>query len=174
MGFYALTPDKYLTEPEEQYLRGMLEKHRNDDLRNTTMLLLMLVLGLRAREALNVVKADLNFDDRCIFVDTIKRGRPRVLPLTDDLIGRLKELSAKTEGERLFPIGSVMLYNIWDQYRPCKKGSHALRHTAAKNIYQKTKDISVAQALLGHASISTTSVYLQIQISADKLRDAIV
>lgn len=170
---YALTPDKYLSKEEEAFLRANLAKHRDGDLRNTTMVLLMLVCGLRAQEVLNLEKEDFNFNDKSLFVKTIKRGRPRIIPLTTDLVLRFKELFERTEGPRLFAISLRHLTRIWWDYRPCKKGTHALRHTAAKNIYQKTKDFSLAQAFLGHKQISTTAVYLQIQVSADELRDAV-
>lgn len=38
---------------------------------------------------------------------------------------------------------------------------HKLRHTFAKHIYAKTKDISTIKEMLGHESITTTSIYTQ-------------
>lgn len=170
---YALSPDKYLSTEEEAYLRGVLAKYRDSDLRNTTLILLMLVCGLRSQEALNLRKEDFNFADRSVFIRTIKGGRHRIIPLTTDLVNRFQELFQKTEGEAIFKFSSMQLCRIWGEYRPCKKGSHALRHTAAKNIYQKTRDFSLAQAFLGHKSILTTAIYLQIQVSAEDMRAAV-
>ena len=36
---------------------------------------------------------------------------------------------------------------------------HALRHTFASLLYQKTKDLKAVQDELGHANISTTAGY---------------
>lgn len=170
---YALSPNKYLTKEEEYYLRGILAKFRDTDLRNTTMIMLMLVCGLRSQEVINLSRADFNLDDKSIFIKTIKRGRARIVPLPPDLIFRIKELLESSPEEHLFKMTRMQLCRIWADYRPCKKGTHCLRHTAAKNIYQKTKDFSLAQAFLGHKMISTTAVYLQIQVDADELRGAV-
>lgn len=170
---YALSPDKHLSVEEEKSLRASLAKHRDSDLRDTTMLLLMLICGLRAQEVLNLKKEDFNFTDKSVFVRTIKKGRHRSIPLPDGLVFRFKELFENIDGNTPFPITTRRLRQIWEQYKPCKKGSHSLRHTAARNIFKTVKDLSLAQYFLGHKTISTTSVYLQSQVSAELLRKAV-
>lgn len=171
---YALSPDKYLSDEEEARLRATLAKYRNSDLRNTTSILLMLVCGLRSGEVRNVTKDVINFNDNTIFINTTKGGRPRIIPLTADLVSRLKELCEKSETDRLFPFSRIRHWYIWEQFRPCQnKGTHACRHTAAKNIYKQKQNFPLAQSFLGHKSISTTAQYLQIQTDAEEMRDAI-
>jgi integrase/recombinase XerC len=52
------------------------------------------------------------------------------------------------------------------------RGSHTMRRTAANLILEQTGDIRVAQALLGHASVTQTEQYLSIDAQKAKLRDA--
>jgi site-specific recombinase XerD len=50
--------------------------------------------------------------------------------------------------------------------------SHDLRATFATAVYTKTKDIRLVQKLLGHASVDTTQLY--VDVIEDKLRAAVV
>lgn len=49
--------------------------------------------------------------------------------------------------------------------------SHDLRATFATVVYRETKDIRLVQALLGHADISTTQIY--IGLTFDQMREAV-
>ncbi|RFZ81151.1 hypothetical protein DYU05_20555 [Mucilaginibacter terrenus] len=51
---------------------------------------------------------------------------------------------------------------------------YSFRHTAAIEVYQKTKDVYLLQKLLGHSSILVTLKYLRSlgEFSTDELRDA--
>lgn len=49
--------------------------------------------------------------------------------------------------------------------------SHDLRATFATVVYRDTKDIRLVQALLGHADISTTQIY--IGLTFDQMREAV-
>ena len=52
-------------------------------------------------------------------------------------------------------------------------GSHSLRKTFCRNIYQLTKfDVNLTRAVMGHASISTTQKYLVVE--ATDIQDAIL
>lgn len=52
------------------------------------------------------------------------------------------------------------------------RGSHTLRRTAANMILDETGDIRVAQALLGHASVTQTESYLSVDAQKAALREA--
>ncbi len=39
--------------------------------------------------------------------------------------------------------------------------AHDLRRTTARNVYDKTKDLRLVQALLGHSDLNSTLWYLQ-------------
>lgn len=50
--------------------------------------------------------------------------------------------------------------------------SHDLRATFATAVYDKTKDMRLVQLLLGHASVNTTQLY--VDVAEDKLKSAVV
>lgn len=50
------------------------------------------------------------------------------------------------------------------------KSAHGLRRTAASDVMDRTHDIQLVQAMLGHAKIETTTAYLR-PVSLDRLRD---
>lgn len=56
--------------------------------------------------------------------------------------------------------------HAWD--RAC---AHALRHTAASDVLDACGDLRVVQAMLGHANVATTSVYLR-RSTIGEMRDA--
>lgn len=39
---------------------------------------------------------------------------------------------------------------------------HLLRHTMATDLYKQTKDLRLVQKILGHASITTTTIYTHL------------
>lgn len=43
---------------------------------------------------------------------------------------------------------------------------HACRHSYGTHLYQRTKDLRLVQKQLGHASITTTTVYADVTIEA--------
>ena len=41
------------------------------------------------------------------------------------------------------------------------RSAHALRHTAASDLYDNTRDVKAVQKFLGHANVATTDRYLR-------------
>jgi len=171
---YALTPNKYLLPPEQRHLEGLLEKYREKDLRNTTLLLFMLRVGARPQEVLNVTWGDVNFFCKTVYLKSLKGGRHRNIPMKPDLIVRLKELGVGNDDERIFKIGYGMFRAIWNEFRPVKKKLHSLRHTFAVNLYIKSNyNLRLVQVALGHKNMTTTAIYLEIEMSNAELRKAL-
>ena len=50
---------------------------------------------------------------------------------------------------------------------------YSFRHTAAVNVYHKTKDVHILQQLLGHSDMIVTLIYLRGlgELNSDKLRE---
>ncbi|MCX7979008.1 MAG: site-specific integrase [Bdellovibrionaceae bacterium] len=170
---YALNKNKYLLPPELEKLEGLLRAYRHKDTRNCLLLELALRTGARAQELLNINKADLNPYDRSVFIRGLKGSNDREIPLPDELFSSLNSWASTFTGLRLFPIGYDRLYQIWNLYRPAPKKFHALRHTFAIRLYQKTKDIRLVQVALGHRNITNTMIYADYVYSQQELRKLI-
>lgn len=165
----ALTPNKYLVASEQSALTETLRRYRFANLRDTTMLMLSLKSGARPSEVLNLTWDDIDWLSKSVFIRTLKGGPPRSVPLGSELINRLHAL--KPSQGLIFPITHRQFLRIWHTYRPAKKKLHSLRHTFAVNLYTKSdQNLSLVQRALGHASLHTTSVYLQIEHSLDSMR----
>lgn len=167
----AMNKTKYLQDAEYGSLQATLERNRDSDARNCTLLWLLLHTGARATEMLNVTASDLNHLDRSIFIRGIKNSNDREIPLPLWLYRRVAALGA--DG-RLFPVSYSRLKQIWDEYRPVRKKLHSTRHTFAIRLYQKTKDIRLVQSALGHRSISNTMIYADYLYTQQELRKLIV
>lgn len=129
--------------------------------------------GLRISEALEAVTTHFDYRERTITV----RGKgdvTRVVPVSDEaweiLFPRLTEL---------FLAGGGKLLTICD--RTARKAittiaqrahitrdvaSHDLRATFATMVYNDCKDIKVVAKLLGHASVTTTMLYIKTDMAA--------
>lgn len=168
---YCLTPDKYLLQNEQLELLRLLDKYRGTQPRNTLMLLLMIQTGARPQELLNLTWGELDLPGKNMHLRTLKGGRARSIPLTSDVMARLKEYGPREPNERVFRIGYNQFVKIWHIYRPVKKKLHSLRHTFAVNLYQKSNhNVRMVQLALGHRLLSTTMVYLELQTGVEDMR----
>jgi integrase/recombinase XerC len=130
--------------------------------------------GARAQELLNLQKADLNAYDESVFIRGLKGSNDREIPLPSELFKRLQSYADSQPGTGLFPISYHRLYQIWELYRPIPKKFHALRHTFAIELYQKTKDLRLVQVALGHRNITNTMIYADYVYSQQELRKLIL
>ena len=170
---HTLTPDKFLTYEEKIQLEALLERYRDSDLRNTTMLLIMLKVGCRPREVLNLTWGDVDRIRMRIFVKTLKRGKSRYVPISQAMLLRLEELGFRDSDAVIFDLSYNMFLRIWKDYRPVEKKLHCLRHTFAMSCYEKKKDLKVVQDLLGHRNLTTTAIYLDFESSDAEKRVAL-
>lgn len=167
----SLNKNKYLNNLEssqlEQFLRARLPA------RDSLMLLLALKTGARASELLGVSKRDVDFYNGTVFVKGLKGSNDREIPLEPILLAALKTYSEGVE-DKLFDLTYDRLYQVWCHYRTCEKKLHALRHTFAIQLYEKTRDIHMVRYALGHKSISNTMIYLDFFHAQEGLRKALV
>ena len=172
----TLTTLKYLTPHEEAHLVGLLARFRETNLRNTTLLWFMLKTGARPQEVLNTTWADVDFTAKTVFIKTLKKGNDRTVPFKDDLLSRLIQLKPGSagSGDKIFTITYRQFERIWREYRPVKKKLHSLRHTFAANLYRKSRyNLRLTQLLLGHRSMQTTAIYLELELDPQLARNAI-
>jgi integrase/recombinase XerC len=171
---YQLNKNKYLLPPEVERLRKILKDFQDKDPRNSFMISVALRTGARAQEVLNIQKADLNPYDESIFIRGLKNSNDREIPVHSDFFAQLHRFAEKESGTKLFPISYHRLYQIWELYRPIPKKFHALRHTFAIELYQKTKDLRLVQVALGHRNITNTMIYADYVYSQQELKKLIL
>ncbi len=166
----------------------LLNSCGDDDLgiRNKTIIELLLATGLRVSELINIKTNDLDLKERSIkilgkgkkerivyFGEYALRNINEYLPNVRSRIMKDKEheyLFVNHLGDKITRRG---IYDILD--RSLEKTAieknvspHTFRHSFATIMLNEGASIKVVQDLLGHASLSTTSIYTHL--SNDKLR----
>jgi integrase/recombinase XerC len=147
-------------------------------LRDKAILELFYSSGLRLSELTALAPADVDFDDATVRV-TGKGAKTRIVPVGSHALAALR--AWLIERDRLAAAGEVALF-VNNQGRrlsarsvqlrierwALKRGlgrrvhPHALRHSFASHVLQSSGDLRAVQEMLGHASISTTQVYTQL------------
>ena len=146
--------------------------------RDTAVLLLLYGAGLRISEALSLRLKDAPTAERDTLRITGKGGKERlvpVLPVTIAAIAHYLRLCPhpKAPDEPLFvgekggPLRPRLIQLAMVRLReeltlPQTATPHALRHSFATHLLSAGADLRQIQELLGHASLSTTQVYTEV------------
>ena len=146
--------------------------------RDTAVLLLLYCCGLRISEALALPASDAPLPGRDLLRITGKGGKERmvpVLPIAQQAVRQYLELCPyPLEDDRpLFvgakggPLRARVLQLKMQNLRsglglPETATPHALRHSFATHLLSAGADLRQIQELLGHASLSTTQVYTEV------------
>lgn len=147
-------------------------------------LALMAYGGLRSAEALGLDWADINRHASTMVVFG-KGSKERCVPIVGSLLAYLDAWQAacgRTVGPVLLDAGDPPARMTYDQMRDWIKvtarraglpadgkkrvRAHVLRHTYATWLRRAGVDLDVIQQLLGHADISTTTLYAHAEVSA--------
>lgn len=173
MAAYKLTKRKFLSDDEYNHLTYVLERFKDKDPRNCTLLWLALHTGARAQELLNLQPHDLDRKNMSVYISGLKESADRDIPLPKWLFRRVEAEVQPTE-KLIFPISYNRFRQVWLEYRPAAKKLHSLRHTFAINLYKRTRDIKLVQRALGHRWLTTTEIYMQFDYSQQEMRKLIV
>lgn len=146
--------------------------------RDIAVLTLLYGAGLRISEALGLTVSDAPIGDRDVLRITGKGGKERmvpVLPVTREAVARYMQICPYTleAGEPLFlgakggPLSPRIIQLLMEKLRealglPDTATPHALRHSFATHLLGSGADLRQIQELLGHASLSTTQVYTEV------------
>jgi integrase/recombinase XerC len=177
---------KALSERDmEDLLEAPAEQEREAwlDLRDAAVLLLLYGAGLRIGEALGLSKGvveDLLKTGRDTLSVTGKGNKTRLVPLLPQALDALRIyrdacpwLAARGPGEAFFVGargGALDPAIVQKRVRDIRRGlglaesvtPHALRHSFATHLLGAGGDLRTIQELLGHASLSTTQRYTDV------------
>jgi integrase/recombinase XerC len=177
---------KALSERDmEELLEAPAEQEREAwlDLRDAAVLLLLYGAGLRIGEALGLTKAtveDLLKTGRDTLSVTGKGNKTRLVPLLPQALEALRTyrdacpwLAARGPNEAFFVGargGALDPAIVQKRVRDIRRGlglaesvtPHALRHSFATHLLGAGGDLRTIQELLGHASLSTTQRYTDV------------
>lgn len=146
--------------------------------RDTAVLLLLYGSGLRVSEALGLTLADAPLAGRDVLRIMGKGGKERlapVLPVTQQAVSRYVDLvpyplnadAPLFLGAKGGPLSPRIVQLKMERLRaalglPDTATPHALRHSFATHLLSAGADLRQIQELLGHASLSTTQVYTEV------------
>ncbi len=146
--------------------------------RDAAVLLLLYGCGLRISEALGILRRDAPTAGRDTLLIRGKGGRERLVPVlgvVQDAVGNYLDLCPYplAPGDALFrgakggPLSPRLIQLAVQRLRenlglPDTATPHALRHSFATHLLSAGADLRQIQELLGHASLSTTQLYTEV------------
>lgn len=180
----ALRVPKTLTEAQVVALLHAPDTSNALGVRDRTMLELMYASGLRVSEMVGLKTLNLGLNDNVLRV-TGKGSKERLVPfgelashwLRQYLAGPRAELLAGKQTTDLFvstkgisPGTALSRVMFWQLVKKYALGAgilvplspHTLRHAFATHLLNHGADLRAVQMLLGHADISTTTIYTHV------------
>ena len=150
-------------------------------LRNLCLLSMMLKLGLRVSEVINIQNENIDWEKGKIFIKASGAARERILWIEQAELDMLEKWHrVKPEGSKYF-FSTLDGSKLKDRYvremvkRLARKAGiskdvypHLLRYTFAADLIRETNDIKLLQEALGHRDISTTQAYTSILFEKEK------
>ena len=145
------------------------------NLKQRALLMTAYAAGLRASEVTRLRVSDIDSERMCIRVQQGKGAKDRYLPLSERLLGQLREYWRRCRPPLwLFPghpadrpmsrHGASHIYLHAKAKAGITKagGIHTLRHCFATHLLEAGTELPILQRLMGHTSIRSTMRYLHI------------
>ena len=176
----ALRMPKTLTEAQVEALLGAPDPETLLGLRDRTMLELMYASGLRVSELVTLKSVHVSLSDGALRV-TGKGAKERLVPFGEEAHAWLTRYLAEARAQILVGQSSDALFvtarggpmtrqMFWKLIKAhALRGGvhvplspHTLRHAFATHLLNHGADLRAVQLLLGHADISTTTIYTHV------------
>ena len=179
-------PADYLTMDEVQAVLERIPTNTKEGRRHDVLLRFLYNTGARVQEAIDVHDSDLRLDSPGNVLLRGKGQKQRLCPLWADTSARLTRLLAERSNEAansglVFTnrVGKSLTRSgvryILTKYVkaavaqcPSLRGKrihpHTMRHTTAMHLLQSGVDLNTIRCWLGHASITTTNRYVEIDL----------
>jgi site-specific recombinase XerD len=159
-----------IEELERLFVQGAVHpKHR-------TFLMTVYGGGLRVSEACRLKPGHIDSQRMQIRVEDGKGRKDRYTLLSPVLLNQLRDyhrmfcpkewLFFGRDPNQPLPTATAqkIFYNAQERAGlPDRGGIHSLRHSFATHLLESSVEITIVQRLLGHTSLSTTSVYLHVR-----------
>lgn len=171
---------KALSESEVERLLSAPDPADPIGLRDKAMLELMYATGLRVGELVALGLGAVNLRQGVLRV-LGKGGRERLVPIGEEALGWIQRYLAEGRPRLRFASGSDRLFpgergpllsrqSFWAALRRYARKAgiggavapHVLRHSFATHLLNHGADLRAVQMMLGHASLSTTQIYLLV------------
>lgn len=173
----------FLTEDEVQKILMAPDLYPTNNqrkmLRDKAILAMLYGTWLRVSELIMLKVRDIDLDKKQFWV-VGKWAKLRAVFLTQDALQKLSDYLAHKSDDNQFLFTSIS--NNSSLYKPLTRNAvedlvrtyadfvgiakkvtpHTLRHSFATSLLKKGADIRSVQALLGHASITTTQIYTHV------------
>ena len=154
-----------------------------ENLKHRTILMTIYATGLRVSEVVALELSDVDSSRMLIRVRHGKGRKDRFVPLSVMLLEQLRGywrayrperwLFSSTDAQRPLSVSAVQ--------RVCQRSAeraglrkrvspHTIRHCFATHLLEAGTDLKTIQVLLGHSSLSSTSVYLHVAAQAPGYR----
>jgi len=172
---------KNLTEAQVEAVLAVPDVATTLGLRDRAMLETLYATGLRVSELVGLTLAQVSLDMGVVRV-LGKGSKERLVPLGEEAIAWLKRylaearpaLAGAARGDAIFLTSrhaAMTRQAFWTLIKRCavKAGipaasvsPHVLRHAFATHLLNHGADLRVVQLLLGHADITTTTIYTHV------------
>lgn len=172
---------KTLSQDEVLRLLELSGGTRPEAVRDLAMVELLYATGMRVSELVDLRTADLNLEVGYVLA-TGKGSKQRVVPIGDAARAAVVNYLDRVRGRLLKSKSSAALFvtrrggkltrqAFWIILRARARAAgiarpvspHMLRHSFATHLLNRGADLRAVQAMLGHASITTTQIYTQVE-----------
>jgi integrase/recombinase XerD len=181
---------EYLEPSELKAIMDGIDVTDRNGYRDKAMLLFMHNTGARVQEVVDVQLDDLRLDSASQVKITGKGNKQRVCPLWEETIEAIEDylsernasnedethlfLNARGESITRFGIRYIIkkytdkAIELQPSLKEKKIGPHTLRHTTAMNLLQSGNELNLVRLWLGHVSLNTTHLYVEIDMKLKK------
>lgn len=175
-----------LTIEEVDLLLRQPSKESPKGIRDKAMLEILYATGIRVSELIHLKVSDVNLPMG--YITCTENGKERIIPfgnvskkaLTAYLSGSRDSLLGAHDCDTLFmncsgrPMSRQGFWKVLKSYAKEAKITaditpHTLRHSFATHLIQNGADLKSVQEMLGHADISSTQIYVNLNVN--KIRD---
>lgn len=176
----------YLTVDEINAVLLQISTTTADGRRDDALLRFLYNTGARVQEAVDVRANDLRLESPAHVLLRGKGRKERICPLWNDSVDRLQRILAERhldsttpspvftnrDGEPLtrFGVAYILAKHVRAALPRCpslarkRVHPHTLRHTTAMHLLQSGVDLNTVRCWLGHASVTTTNRYVEIDL----------